>query len=169
MRFSLRLTLVLSATLLSWSCDDDDNFFDPPERDYCTEGIPTEDCIIELNENNISIDEFEDWLIGDWQLVARDNTNFLEPTPCETGLEDEVRFSFTADGIYRYELADGRTGSSAYVVGPLCGVVPPCIIQITYDDINLAFTPSFQAICPFGVAWLDERAVDGGLEVYERE
>lgn len=169
MRFTLQLTLMSAAILFFGGCDDDENLFDPPERDYCTEGVPMEDCMVELTEDDMSVEEFEDWLIGDWQLVARDYSDLLESTPCETGLEDEVRFSFSADGIYSYELADGWTGSSAYVVGTWCGFVPPCFIQITYDDVNLAFTPSFQAICSFGVGWSDNRPVDGNLEVYERE
>lgn len=161
------ITLGLLTVLVCCGCDDDDG--PTLTADYCTEELPTEGCFERPSEDDFTIEEFEQWLIGDWREVARATSGMLGGPTCTSNESVTTTFSFSADGVYTYELADGSTGMTNYAVTLLCGTFPPCLLEIMYEDGGLDFYPSLVNVCQSGLAWFDARPVDGDLEVYQRQ
>ena len=161
------LTLCLAIVVINCGCDDDDGVI--LATDYCTEELPTEGCFEGPTEDDFTVEEFEQWLVGDWREIARATSGMLGGPTCTSNETVTTTFSFSADGVYSYQLANGSGGSTNYNVSIICGTFPPCWLHISYEDGGLDFYPTFRNVCQDGLAWFDARPVDGDLEVYQRQ
>ncbi|MEL6669609.1 MAG: hypothetical protein AAFO91_18790 [Bacteroidota bacterium] len=163
MKVSPSLLLLLVA-MLCLGCDDDNGISIP--TDFCSEAPSDENCLSLITTDWESEEAFRNAIIGDWEVVAFEGP--WVSVPCSNlEPEDRIRFTFSADGVYTYTLPDGQTETTSFQVGQLCGFAPPCEYIIEYEDESIGYRPFFQNTC-FGFSFVDDRPLDGGLEVYVR-
>lgn len=157
--------LTLAMVILAFpACSEDDSV--SINADLCNESPSSENCRSILDSDWSSEDEFREYLLGNWQQIARGNS-WVAPF-CENLEPDQrTRFRYSPDGIFSYTLPNGETGSTNYEVSLQCGIVPPCRYIILYDE-QLDFSPQFDHMCS-AYAFFDDRPADGDYGVYVRD
>lgn len=162
MNFKLT-SILLFGVLLFAACDDDDGGITLPTYD-CAENPDNTGC---QPVNLMGSEELRNAIIGDWRVLATGCGDCANIVFCEaTAASATFSFTFTADGVYRYELPNGEAGEGTYEV-----VETPCLScgpRIDYTPADLGYIPFFSFFCGDDDAFHDDRPLDGTLGVYRR-
>ncbi|MEM6395085.1 MAG: hypothetical protein AAF741_01970 [Bacteroidota bacterium] len=152
------------AILFLTACGEDDSL--SINADMCNESPSSENCRTFFESDWSSEDEFQEYLQGNWQQIAKGNS-WVAPFCENLDSDQRIRFSYSADGVFSYTLPSGERASTDYDIDLQCGIAPPCRYVIDYEEV-LGFRPDFQNMCAV-YAFYDFRASDGEYEVYVKD